>query len=309
MTAAAKAARKHSVRIRLDTRDKVFHAVNYVFLGLCIITVMIPLLHVLSQSLSSPSDVLNGRVTFVPVNFTATTYGYVLRDKNIMTGYKNSLYYMAVGTSISVALTILAAYPLARGDLFGRKVFLFLFTFTMMFGGGMIPTYLVVRQLGMIDTIWALVMPNAINAYNIIIARTFFQTTIPTELYEAAEIDGASDTLVFMKVVLPLSASIIAVISLLNAVALWNMYFDALIYLNSAAKYPLQMVLRNIMTSAQMQSAMVEASGKVASTEMLALTEALKYTTIVCASVPVLALYPFIQKHFTKGIMIGSLKG
>lgn len=305
----ARIAHNRPVHVKLDARDKWFHTINFIFLGLCIIIIAIPLLHVVSQSLSSPSDVLNGRVTFVPVNFTVKTYGYVLRDKNIMSGYRNSLYYMAVGTAIFVTLTILAAYPLSRRDLFGRKTLLFLFTFTMLFGGGMIPTYLVVRQLKLLDSIWALVLPNAISAYNIIIARTFFQTSIPGELYEAAEIDGASDTLVFFRVVLPLSASIIAVMVLFNAVWLWNMYFDALIYLNTSSKYPLQMVLRNIMTSAQVQSAMVEATGKVASTEMLALTEALKYTTIVCASVPVLALYPFIQKHFTKGIMIGTLKG
>ncbi|MDR2657967.1 MAG: carbohydrate ABC transporter permease [Oscillospiraceae bacterium] len=306
---AVKAARRRPIRVKLDSRDRWFHLVNYVLLGLCILIIAIPLLHVISQSLSSPSDVLNGRVTFLPVNFTASTYGYVLRDKNIMSGYKNSLYYMTVGTLISVTLTILAAYPLARRDLFGRKALLFLFTFTMLFGGGMIPTYLIVRQLKLIDSIWALVLPNAINAYNIIIARTFFQTSIPTELYEAAEIDGASDTLVFFRVVMPLSASIVAVMVLFNAISLWNVYFDALIYLNTSSKYPLQMVLRNIMMSAQVQSAMVEATGKVASAEMLALTEALKYTTIVCASLPVLALYPFIQKHFTKGIMIGTLKG
>ncbi|MDR1262345.1 MAG: carbohydrate ABC transporter permease [Oscillospiraceae bacterium] len=306
---AVKASRNRPIRIKLDSRDRWFHLVNYVLLGLCILIIAVPLLHVISQSLSAPSDVLNGRVTFLPVNFTASTYGYVLRDKNIMSGYKNSLYYMTVGTLISVVLTILAAYPLSRRDLFGRKVFLFLFTFTMLFGGGMIPTYLVVRQLKLIDSIWALVLPNAINAYNIIIARTFFQTSIPTELYEAAEIDGASDALVFFRVVMPLSASIVAVMVLLNAISLWNVYFDALIYLNTSSKYPLQMVLRNIMMSAQVQSAMVEATGKVASAEMLALTEALKYTTIVCASLPVLALYPFIQKHFTKGIMIGTLKG
>lgn len=296
-------------RIRLSLSDKIYHAFNYFFLGLAIVLVSIPLINVISQSISDPSAVLNGKVTFLPVGFTLETYGYVFRDKSIMSGYANSILYTVVYTVIGVILTICAAYPLARKNLYGRKTIMFLFVFTMMFNGGMIPTYLVVRDLGLIDTIWAFVLPNAISAYNIIIARTFFMTTIPEELYEAAEIDGSSDMRTFLRIVLPLSKSIVAVMVLFFAVYIWNCYFEALIYINSKDKYPLTMVLRSIMTSAQMQSQMIQATGQVRSQDMLGLTESLKYATIVCASLPVLALYPIIQKHFTKGLMLGTVKG
>jgi putative aldouronate transport system permease protein len=298
-----------SNKIKLSRSNILFNLVNNLFLLLCVLTVAVPLVNVLSQSLSSPAAVLNGKVTLIPVDFTVKSYGYVFHNNSIMTGYANSILYTAVGTAIAVAMTILAAYPLTRKKLHGQKFFLFLFTFTMLFGGGMIPTYLVVKGMGMIDTMWALIIPNAISVYNMIIARTFFMNTIPNELYEAAEIDGANEFTVFFRIVIPLSSSILAVLTLFYAVGLWNMYFDALIYINTASKYPLQLVLRSIMTSARVQSQMVQATGAVQSTEMLALTESLKYTTIVCASLPVLALYPFIQKHFTRGVMIGTLKG
>lgn len=293
----------------MDSRDKVFHGFNNLFLGAALIVVALPLLNIVSQSVSEPSAVLNGRVTFFPKGFTLQTYQYVFRDKSIMMGYWNSILQTVVGTVIGVVLTIFAAYPLARKGLYGRRVILFLFTFTMLFSGGIIPTFLVVRDFGLLDSIWAIVLPNAISAYNIIIARTFFETTLPEEIYEAAEIDGAGDLTTFGKIVLPLSKSVIAVMVLFFAVYIWNLYFEPLIYLDSSAKYPLQLVLRNIMTSAQAQSSMVQATGQVQNTDMLAMTESLKYATIVCASIPVLLLYPFIQKHFTKGIMLGTVKG
>ena len=289
--------------------DRVFSACNYIFLLLCLLVVAFPLLNVLSESFSDPSAVLNGQVMLFPVGFTFKTYTYVVRNHSIMSGYLNSFVYTILGTLASLALTIMAAYPLSRKTLYGRGPILFLFTFTMLFGGGMIPTYLLIKDLHMIDTLWALIIPNALSVYNMIIARTFFMTTIPNELYEAAEMDGASDMVVFFKIVLPLSKSILAILVLFYAVGIWNMYFDALLYINTPDKYPLQLVLRNIMTSAQSQNDMVKATGVVQSTDMLAITEALKYATIVCASVPVLAMYPFIQKHFTKGVMIGTLKG
>ena len=296
--------------IKLSRQDRIFHIFNDIFLLLAIIIVAVPLLNVLSQSFSDPSDVLNGRVMLLPVNPTIESYTYVFHNDSIMSGYLNSIIYTVSGTVISVILTLIAAYPLSRKDLVGCGPIMWLFLFTMIFSGGMIPTYLLVRDLHMLDTIWALIIPNALSVYNMIIARTFFINTIPSELYEAAEIDGASDLTVFFRIALPLSKSIIAVQVLFYAVGLWNMYFDALIYLNDSAKYPLQMVLRNIMTSAQVQSQVVEATGSVSNTsEMLALTESLKYATIVCASVPVLLLYPFIQKHFSRGIMIGTVKG
>lgn len=301
--------KKNSNKIKLDSRDKVFHVFNNIVLAFSLLIVAIPLLNIISQSVSEPSAVLNGRVTFLPVGFSLRTYQYVFADKGIMMGYLNSIIQTVVGTIIGVVLTILAAYPLARKGLYGRRVILFLFTFTMLFNGGMIPTFLVVRDLHLLDTMWAIILPNAISAYNIIIARTFFETTLPEEIYEAAEIDGAGDIVTFVKIVLPISKSVIAVMVLFFAVYIWNLYFEPLIYLDSSSKYPLQMVLRNIMTSAQVQGSMVQATGQVQNTDMLAMTESLKYATIVCASIPVLLLYPFIQKHFTKGIMIGTVKG
>lgn len=296
-------------QIKLSFHDRIFHVCNDLFLFICLVIVIIPLLNVVSQSISDPSAVLNGKVTLLPVDFTLKTYGYVFHDKSILTGYSNSILYTVTGTLISVFLTLLAAYPLTRKNLPGKKILMFLFTFTMLFGGGMIPTYLLVKNLGMIDSMFALIIPNALSVYNMVVARTFFMSTIPNELYEAAEIDGANDFVVFGKIVLPLSKSIIAVLTLFYAVSLWNMYFDALIYINTATRYPLQLVLRNIMTSARIQSSIVQATGVVQSSDMMAITEALKYATIVCASVPVLILYPFIQKHFTRGVMIGTLKG
>lgn len=295
--------------IKSSRPDRYFHIFNGIFLALCALCILIPLINVLSSSVSSPSDVLNGKVTFIPVNFSLDSYKYVFQEHSIVSGYLHSIYYTVVGTVISVAMTILAAYPLSRKLLKGRKVILFLFMFTMFFYGGLVPTYIVVKNLNMIDSIWAVIIPNCLSIYNMIIARTYFNDQIPVELYEAAEIDGANDYSVFFRIVLPLSKAIIAVMALFYAVSLWNLYFDAVLYLNTYDKYPLQVILRNIMNNARIQATMVQATGKMTNADSLAITESLKYTTIVCASVPMLIIYPFVQKYFTKGVMIGSLKG
>lgn len=295
--------------IKTSRQDRVFHIINGIFLALCTLCILIPLINVLSSSVSSPSAVLNGKVTFFPIDFSLDSYKYVFQDHSIISGYLHSILYTAAGTTISVVMTILAAYPLSRKILKGRKFFLSFFMFTMFFSGGLIPTYIVVKNLNMLDTIWAVIIPNCLSIYNIIIARTFFNDQIPVELYEAAEIDGANDFDVFFRIVLPLAKAIIAVMALFYAVGLWNMYFDGVLYLNTYDKYPLQVILRNIMNNAQVQANMVQATGKVTNTDSLAITESLKYTTIVCASLPMLILYPFVQKYFTKGVMIGSLKG
>ncbi|MGB8454155.1 MAG: carbohydrate ABC transporter permease [Anaerocolumna sp.] len=295
--------------IKTSHQDRIFHFINGIFLALCTLCILIPIINVLSSSISNPSDVLNGKVTFLPVNFSLKSYSYVFKDNSIISGYLHSILYTVAGTIISVTMTILAAYPLSRKILKGKKVLLSFFIFTMFFSGGLIPTYIVVKNLHMLNTIWAVIIPNCLSVYNIIIARTFFNDQIPVELYEAAEIDGANDYDVFFRIVIPLAKAIIAVMALFYAVGLWNMYFDAVLYLNSYDKYPLQVVLRNIMNNAQVQAAMVQATGRMTDTDSLAITESLKYTTIVCASVPMLILYPFVQKYFTKGVMIGSLKG
>lgn len=296
-------------RIQECRQDKIFHVFNNLFMFLCAIVILIPFMNIISSAFSDPSAVLNGRVTLLPVDFSMKGFKYVFKNKLIGSGYLNSILYTFIGTMISVAVTVLAAYPLSRRELGCKKFFTWLFLFTMLFGGGMIPTYLVVKDLHLLNTMWAVVIPNCLSIYNMIIARTFFQTEIPLEIYEAAEIDGAGDFTELFMVVLPLSKAILAVLVLFYAVGLWNMYFDAILYLNSYDKYPLQVILHDIMSDAQTQAAMVQATGRMSDAGVLAMTASLKYTTILCASIPMLLIYPFVQKYFAKGVMIGSVKG
>jgi ABC-type glycerol-3-phosphate transport system permease component len=271
--------------------------------------VFLPLLNIVSQSISDPASVLAGKVIFLPVKPTLTSYGRILNNTVILSGFMNSALITILGTLLSVSLTIMAAYPLARNTLVGRNAIMWYFVFTMLFNGGLIPTYLVVRGFGMIDKYTALIIPNAISVWNIVIARTFFINTIPNELYEAATIDGSSDIRTFIQIALPVSKPILAVMTLFYAVGIWNSYFDAMIYLKSQQKYPLQLVLRNILISSQLQAQMIESRGGVDQSQSLAVAEALKYAVIIFSSLPLLILYPFIQKYFVKGIMIGAIKG
>ena len=220
----------------------------------------------------------------------------------------NSIIYTVSGTVLSIALTLLAAYPLSRDDFRGKKFFTILFVFTMMFNGGLIPTYLLVKNLNLTDTMWAVILPTAVSAYNMIVARTFFKQSIPKEMLEAAEIDGCTDFRFFWKIVLPLSAPIVAVLCLWVAVGLWNSYFNPMIYINSESKYPLQLVLRKILLMSQVDftTASVDPE-KLAKNQYL--SEMLKYGTIVISSLPLMIIYPFVQKYFVKGVMIGSVKG
>ena len=288
--------------------DRIFTIVNYAYLIICAIIIIFPLLNVVSQSLSSPGDVFGGRVLFFPKNFSLMGYSKIIKSKEIMGGFGNSIFIVVVGTIVSVTLTMMAAYPLARKGLAGRNTVLALFTFTMMFSGGLIPTYLLVKSLHLIDTRWALILPHAVGVWNVVIARTFFVNTIPDELYEAAEIDGCSDIRTFFSVVLPLCTPILAVMALFYAVGIWNSYFDSLLYLSTQSKFPLQLVLRNLLMNAELQSKMLE--NAIGDQSMaLAQAEVLKYAVIVFSSLPMLMLYPFIQKYFVKGIMVGSVKG
>jgi putative aldouronate transport system permease protein len=291
-----------------SVNDKVFDIINNTFLILCFIVVFFPLMNVVSQSISSPASVISGKVLFWPVHFSLVGYNQIIRDHGILMGFANSFIYTLVGTFISVLLTITAAYPLARKTFVGRKVIVWIFTFTMIFYGGLIPTYLLVRSLHMLDTIWAMILPNGLMVWFVFIARAFFQESIPEELYEASELDGCSDIKMFLSIVIPLSKPIIAVMVLFYAIFIWNNYFDALIYLSDSNKFPLQLVLRNILITNQMQTFLKAGSGQDQSA-ILALTEVMKYSCIVFASLPVMLLYPFIQSYFVKGIMIGSVKG
>lgn len=293
--------------MKLSRGDRVFMAFNYAFLILVLLIVAYPLIYILSSSFSSPRAVVAGRVWLWPVEFSLRGYEAVFKNAQVGTGYWNSIIYTVVGTAINVVMTILAAWPLSRKDLYGRNWLMGFFTFTMLFSGGLIATYLVVQGLGMVDKRAAMVIPNALSIWNMIVCRTYFQTTIPDELVEAAELDGCSDIRTIWHVVLPLSTPIIAVISLFYAVGHWNSYFQALIYLTSADLYPLQIVLRNILVLHQFDATMIMDVEEIMMRE--GMKDLLQYSLIVVASAPVLALYPFAQKYFVRGIMIGSLKG
>ncbi len=287
--------------------DRAFTIVNYSLLLLFLIIVAYPLIYVVSASLSRPSAVINGEMWLWPVDITLEGYRGVFNNPRVLTGFRNSIFYTVVGTTVSVFLTIVAAYPLSRRDLVGRNVIMFMFLFTMLFGGGIIPTFLVVRETGLLDTRFALIIPTALSVYNMIITRTFFEVTIPDELLEAAHLDGSSDMRFIRDNVIPLSGPIIAVNALFYAVGQWNTYFNALIYLTNASLFPLQLVLREILIQNQINFEQMTDITELARRQEL--RDLLKYSLIVVASLPVLVIYPFVQRHFVRGVMIGSLKG
>lgn len=287
--------------------DRIFDAVNLLLLGLITVAVLYPLVFVLSASISDPSAVMNGRVWLWPVDITFVAYEKVLDNSDLLTGYKNTIIYTVVGTAVNLVLTICLAYPLSRPDFKGRNVVTAFIVFTMFFSGGLIPTYLLVRDLGIMNTMWALILPGAISVYNVVIMRTFFQTSIPFEVQEAASIDGSSNFSTLFRIVLPLSMPIIAVMVLFYAVSHWNAFFNALIYLSDPLKRPLQLVLREILIMGQMDSMVDMADDSLA--KQLMEVEAIKYAVVIFANLPILMLYPFLQKYFVKGVMIGALKG
>ncbi len=290
-----------------ETRtDKIFLFGVRVMLWAALILVAVPLIYIVANSFSSASAVSAGRVLLWPVEPSLRAYREALGDPQILRGYYNSLIYAVGGTSISVTLTIAIAYPLSRTTFFGRNVIMSLLLFTMLFSGGLIPTYLVVQDLGMLNTRWAMVIPSAIGVWQVIIARTFFRSTIPDELHEAAMLDGASDLRFLWSVVLPLSKPVIAVIALMYAILQWNTYFDALVYLKDPGLYPLQIVLRNILI---LNSTTGSAADVAQQLERQQLANVLKYALIVLSSLPVLIIYPFVARHFTKGVMVGAVRG
>ncbi|MEA4890698.1 MAG: carbohydrate ABC transporter permease [Clostridiaceae bacterium] len=291
--------------------DTIFYAINYVLLTIILVIVLYPMIYIVSCSFSSSQAVISGEVWLWPVKPTLMGYETIFRNKDIMTGYSNSIFYTVCGTLLSVALTMLAAYPLSRSDFKLGGPIMLIFTFTMFFGGGIIPTYLLISSLGLINTRASMILPGAVGVYNIILSRTFLRSTIPSELLEAGQIDGCSDFRFFKAVVLPLSKAIIAVVALFYAVGYWNSYFSALIYLHDRAKYPLQLVLREILIQNKM-TALEMSTGTMTPEEMAAkqaLYELLKYSLIIVASLPVLCIYPFVQRYFVKGVMIGAIKG
>jgi len=286
--------------------DLIFDLFIYVLLILVCASVLYTLVFVLSASLSEPEAIYQGRVWLLPQGFTLEGYQRVFKDAAVWRGYRNSLTYTAVGTLISVSLTLSSAYALSRRDLVGRGYITAVMVFTMFFSGGIIPTYLVVKNLQLLNKIWALVLPTAVSMTNIIIARTFFSTTIPNELLEAAEIDGCGNTRFFFRIVLPLSKAIVAVIALYYAVGIWNEYFQALLYLDNRRMYPLQLILREILIQSQMAEMVDDLIGAEAQQRV---AEIIKFALIIVASLPMMILYPFLQRYFIKGVMIGSVKG
>lgn len=289
------------------TRDElVIRAFVHAVCAGVLVFVLYPLYFMVIASVSDPVLVREGRVWLWPQGLTFEGYHTIFEDQRILTGYANTLAYTLVGAFLSLAVTLPAAYALGRPGLRGRKVLMFLFVFTLFFSGGLIPTYMTIKGLGMIDTFWVMIVPSALNVYNLIIARSYFETSLPVELYEAARMDGCSEARYFFQVALPLSRVIVAVILLFNVVAKWNEYFTALIYLQSQDLMPLQIVLRDILL---MNDMFKNGQGVSGAATIANLGDLIKYGIIIVSTLPIMVLYPFLQKSFEKGIMMGAIKG
>lgn len=293
-------------KIAYSREDRIYYALVYSILAVFLVIVLYPLIYVLSASFSSAIAVTSGRVFLWPVDPGLAGYKAVFKHPFILSSYRNTFVYTGIGTLINLGMTMIAAYPLSRKDLPGNALFMFLFTFTMLFNGGMIPDYILMKDLRFIDTVWALVIPGAINIFNLIITRTFI-AGIPSSLLEASQIDGCSDFRYFSSIMLPLAKPVMAVITLYYAVAHWNNYFSAFLYLNTYSKLPLQLILREILNANNMDTSMVVDLAMSEMTQNLA--DLLKYSLIIVSSVPVLIMYPFMKRFFVKGVMVGSIKG
>ena len=293
-------------KVKLPLADKIYYTAIYIILGFLLLVVLYPLIYIISSSFSSPLSVATGKVVLWPVDLSVQGYVEVFKNPDVWIGYRNTLIYTVGGTLVNVVMTLMCAYPLARKTMPFKGAFTFLFTFTMLFGGGMIPTYIVMKHLGMINNPLIMILPGAIGVHNLIISRTYMQSSIPGDLLEAAQIDGCSDIKYFFSCVLPLATSNIAVITLYYAVGHWNAYFTAFIYLTSREYFPLQVFLREVLLLSQVD---IEQSMEEGSTQVYGLSDVLKYALIVVATAPILALYPFVQKFFVKGLMTGAVKG
>lgn len=291
----------------LSLPDKIFYALVTLLLTAVFIVVLYPCVFVISASFSSGDAVLAGKVVLLPVDFTLEGYKTVFNTPGVWTGYRNSLFYTVTHTVLSVALTITAAYCLSRKDVPGGKVIMLMYTFTMFFSGGMIPNYMLMRELGFLNKIWAVILPGSITAYNLIVARTFIRNSIPEEIMEAAMLDGCSDFRYFTDIVLPLSKAVIAVLVLYYGVAQWNAYFNPMIYLNNRELFPLTIFLKEILLSSTIDPGTL--SDPESAEFLVKMASIIKYALIVVSMIPVMMIYPFVQKYFVKGVMIGSVKG
>ena len=299
-------------RMKQSLGEKIFGVAVYAFIIILLIVTLYPLIYVISASFSNPDAVASGKMILWPIGFNTDGYKTVFKNSYIWIGYRNTIFYTFVGTLFQLCATLPCAYALSRRDLKGRGFFLALFMFTMYFGGGLIPGYLNIKSFGMLDTPWVILLIDLVSVYNLIVARTFFANTIPWELTEASYLDGASNFQLFTKVILPLSAPITVVLALYYGVAHWNTYFNAMIYLRDKNLMPLQVFLKQILTQASISADLMldmtpeerrvlERQAEVASR--------MKYCVIVVSTIPMMIIYPFLQKYFEKGIMIGSVKG
>ncbi len=304
--------RLRPVRIRQTRADRIFSVLNHTLIALALLICLYPLYYTVIASLSDPMEVTRGHVAFTVKGFTLDSYKTVFEYRPLWRGYRNTLIYTVVGTAYNLLLLLPASYALSRKALRGRGIVTAFFIITMYFGGGMIPTYLNIKSLNLLDNPWVMILPGAFSVYNMIITRTFYASNFPDELAEAAQIDGAGEIRIFLQLALPLSTAIIGVMALYHAVSRWNSYFSALLYLSNSDLYPLQLVLRNVLLqdngiAINMDSMSTEELMDAARRQRLA--ETMKYAVIFIANAPVLALYPFVQKYFTKGVMVGSVKG
>lgn len=298
-------------KIKRCREDVIYDTIIFIILTLILLIVAYPLWWVIISSFSEPAAVSAGKVLWKPIGFTLKGYAEVFKNDQVMTGFVNSIIYTFCGVLVNLAVTLPTAYALSRDKFGGKKAITLFYMVTMFFSGGMIPTYLVVKNMHMLNTMWALILPGCLSVYNMIVARTFFKSNISEELYEAAEIDGCTQGRFFFAIALPLSAAITAILVLYYGVGHWNSYFSALLYISDQEKYPLQLVLRNILITNQsaLSQTATTAEARAALREKQQILDVMKYSLIIISSVPVLILYPFIQKHFVKGVMIGSVKG
>lgn len=299
-------AKLKSIRRQVTGKDLAFNIVLYAICIIILLIVVYPLYFIVIASFSNPTEVANGKVWLWPSQFTVDGYKEILRHAEIWVGYRNTIFYAVAGTLIGLAVNIPAAYALSRRDLVGRKVITFYFIFTMFFNGGLIPTYFTIRDFGLYNSFWVMVLPFSVVVYHIIIARTFFDSSLPQGLLDAAQIDGCSNLRFFFQIALPLSKAVLAVIALYTAVAQWNAYFNALVYIKDDGLKPLQLIVRNILIHNQ---SIAGTGDGLAAQEARRLSELMKYAVIIVTTVPIMCVYPFVQKYFSKGVMIGAIKG
>ena len=295
-------------RMKQCRADIIFDVVNYTLLSLLLIICLYPLIFVVSASITKPSEVLNGTMWLFPTSLYWDGYTEIFKYKDLWTGYLNAIIISVAGTVLSVVVTFAAGYALSRKDFFAKKFFMVIFVFTMFFGGGLIPTYLLIADtLNLYDSLWALIIPSAVSVWNIILIRTYYVSSISSDLLEAAKLDGCGNIRFFLSIALPLSGPILAVIILYNIVGRWNAYFDALIYISTPSKYPLQLVIRNLLTANEITN--LDPNAGIIELENMMRVEGMKYGVIIISTLPMLVIYPFVQKYFVKGIFVGSLKG